>query len=188
MGLFDGVEAGWNSFKNKELKTVTDWVKDNTNIENTIVDYVKSDPQKAVKAVNQPVDTVFNQTWRLFKGGRNIGLLNDRGNEVIVNNVEPLGNNGPITKTIEEVTPVVTEAVEQGIKESNQPIWERESTVKILGEDGADKLQDMLNPARWGENAIDNLGVSDTTKDNLKKYLPVALAGGAALLLLSALK
>lgn len=188
MGLFDGVEAGWNSFKNNELKTVTGWVKDNTNVEKTIVDYVRSDPQKAAEAVNNPVNTSLNQAFRLFKGKRNVGLLNDRANEVIVNNVEPLGNNGPITKTIEEVTPVVTEAVEQGIKESNQPIWERESTIKILGEDGADTLQDVFNPARWGENAIDNLGVSDTTKDNLKKYLPVALAGSAALLLLLALK
>ena len=95
-----------------------------------------------------------------------------------------------VTEPLAETTiTTVKEAVEQGIKESNQPIWERDSTVKIIGEDGADKLQDILNPARWGENAIDNLiGVSDTTKDNLKKYLPVALAGGAALLLLSAFK
>ena len=188
MGLFDGFEAGINSFKNKELKAVTDWVKDNTDLDNKVVEYVKNDPQKAAQAVQNPINTSLNQAFKLFKGKRNIGLLNDRGNEVIVNNVEPLGNNGPITKTIEEVTPIVTEAVEQGIKEANQPIWERESTVKILGEDGADKLQDTLNPARWGENAIDNLGISDTTKDNLKKYLPVAIAGGVALLLLSALK
>lgn len=94
-----------------------------------------------------------------------------------------------LTEPLAETTiTTVKEAVEQGLKEANQPIWERESTVKILGEDGADKLQDTLNPARWGENAIDNLGIPDTAKDNLKKYLPVALAGGAALLLLSALK
>lgn len=185
MGLFDGVEAGWNSFKNNELKTVTNWVKDNTNLDDKVVDYVKKDPQKAVQAVQNPVNTSFNQLFRLTKGKHNIGLLNDKANEVIVNEI---GSNGPITKTIEEAAPIVTEAVEQGIEESTQPIWERESTVKILGEDGADKLQDVLNPARWGENAINNLGVSDTTKVNLKKYLPVALAGGAALLILSALK
>ena len=185
MGLFDGIEAGWNSFKNNELKTVTEWVKDNTDLDDKVVDYVKNDPQKAVEAVQNPVNTTFNQLFRLTKGKRNFGLLNDNVNEVIV---KEIGSKGPITKTVEEAAPIVTEAVEQGLEEANQPIWERESTKKILGEDGADKLQDVFNPARWGENAIDNLGVSDTTKVNLKKYLPVALAGGAVLLLLSALK
>ena len=117
-----------------------------------------------------------------------------------VNNMPVKEHNDPYTKLSEgfnqlteplaETTiTTVKEAVEQGLKEANQPIWERDSTVKIIGEDGADKLQDVLNPARWGENAIDNItGISDTTKDNLKKYLPVAAIGAAALLVLSALK
>ena len=163
MGLFDGVEAGWNSFKNKELKAVQDaWAtvyidKPKEIVETTIIepiktevlDYVKQDPIKAAEVVKDPVPQVIDQ----------LVTLNEETNPYI-----------------------------QGLKESTQPIWERESTVKILGEDGADKLQDALNPARWGENAINDLGVSDTTKESLKKYLPIALAGGAALLILSSFK
>lgn len=79
--------------------------------------------------------------------------------------------------------------VKQGWEESTQPIWERDSTKKIIGEDGADKLQDTLNPARWAENAIDDSGViPDEMKGTVKTILPVALIGGAALLLITALK
>ena len=180
MGLFDGFEAGWNSFKNKELKQAADWVKDNTDIDKKVVNYVKSDPQKATKTVKDPVSTTFNQLWKLSKGKYNIGALDDKTNEVVVS---ALGNNGPVVKAVTD-----PDTVTKAIEESNQPIWERDSTKEILGEDGADKLQDVFNPARWGENAIDDLGVSDNTKDALKKYLPVALAGGAALLLITALK
>ena len=92
-------------------------------------------------------------------------------------------------KTIYVDTPKkVIEAVDQGLKESSQPIWERDSTKEILGEDGADKLQDTLNPARWAENTIDRTPLSPENQESLKKYLPIAAIGAGALLLLAALK
>lgn len=180
MGLFDGPKAGWESFKKNELKQATDWVKDNTDIDKKVVDYVKSDPKKAAKTVKDPISTTFNQLWKVTRGKYNIGALDDKTNETVV---QALGNGGPVVKAVTD-----PETVTKAVEESTQPIWERDSTKTILGEDGADKLQDVFNPARWGENAIDDLGVSDNTKDALKKYLPVALAGGAALLLITALK
>jgi len=176
MGLFDGFEAGWNSFKNKELKQATQWVTENTGLDNKVVNYVKSDPQKATKAINKPFDTALNQLFKLSKGKANVGLLDDKTTEIVT---EPLGNNGPIIK-----------AIEQGVEESSQPIWERESTVKIIGEDGAKELENTLNPAAWIDNATDIIPdiIPQQAPDTVKKYLPVAALGAAVLLVVSALK
>lgn len=80
-----------------------------------------------------------------------------------------------------------TDALNTSISDSAKPIWDRESTKKILGEDGADKLQDTLNPARWVENAVDET-VPEPLRDVTKKAIPVAAIGGAALLALLILK
>lgn len=95
-----------------------------------------------------------------------------------------------VVDVLPEVVPeVIDPIVQQGWEESTQPIWERDSTEKILGEDGADKLQDTLNPARWAENTIDDSGViPDEMKGTVKTILPAVLIGGAALLLITALK
>ena len=191
MGTFDGVpilgdvEKAWNDNVAKPIndtvvQPTVNWVADNTGLKQQVTDYVINNPKKAEKIINDPFGSSLTQFWKLKTGKRNVGLLSDEGNETVLG---ISGADGPVQK-IEVVEPVI----EQAIEESTQPIWDRDSTKKVLGEDGADKLQDVLNPARWGENAIDNLGVSDTTKDNLKKYLPVALAGGAALLLVTALR
>ena len=91
-------------------------------------------------------------------------------------------------ETIESIPEKIADAIDQGVKESSQPIWERDSTKNNHREDGADKLQDIFNPARWAENAIEETPLSPENKDALKKYLPVVALGAGALILLSALK
>ena len=82
-----------------------------------------------------------------------------------------------------------TESIKRGWEESKVPIWDRQTTKEVLGEDGADQLQDTLNPARWAENAIDDSEIiPDEVKGTVKTILPAALIGGGALLLITALK
>lgn len=80
-----------------------------------------------------------------------------------------------------------TEFIKGGWEESTKPIWERDSTEKIFGEGAKDTAEDIFNPARWVDNAIDET-VPEPLRDVTKKALPVAAIGGAALLALLILK
>lgn len=77
------------------------------------------------------------------------------------------------------------DVVKQAAKESVQPIWERQTTKDILGEDGAKDLEKTLNPINWPENS--GL-VPEGTTETVKKYLPAVALGGLALLVITALK
>lgn len=143
------------------------------------------------------VDPAIIEEQRNAETKNNGGLI-DKLKDVVLDTVkkDPIKATEIIEepiKAVDVLPEIVPEVIEPTIQEiwqdSNKPIWERESTEKILGEDGADKLQDTLNPARWAENAIDDSGViPEEMKGTVKTILPVALIGGAALLLITALK
>lgn len=98
--------------------------------------------------------------------------------------------NNPLPQVITQLTTVNAEnnPYIQGMNESIQPIWERESTVKIVGEDGAKEIENTLNPTKWVENVDIPDIIPQQAQDTVKKYLPVAALGGIALLVLSAFK
>lgn len=61
MGLFDGIEAGWNSFKNNELKTVTD---------------VVTSPNPIVKLLTNPEKVANDPSYLLPEG---VNVLGNKG-------------------------------------------------------------------------------------------------------------
>ena len=122
MGLFDGFEAGWNSFKNNELKQVGDWavslVPDSKKKE--VVDWISENPEKAIKAKEKPVDVAVEQLYKVKSGKVNISpILDDTMQDTLlpdvgVTPVVPLGDTGPIVK--EEAATVIKEGGETVIK------------------------------------------------------------------------
>ena len=127
MGLFDGFEAGFNSFKNNELKKASDWavslVPDAQKKE--IANWVKENPEKAKKAVKKPFDTAVEQVYRLKAGKANISPVLDNATTDFIlsdgpsNPVIPIGDTGPTVK--DEVVPAVIdggEKVTETVKET----------------------------------------------------------------------
>jgi len=156
-----------------------------SNLEQKVLDFVKKDPKKAARALDKPAETTIEQIYKVTHGEANISpILDDSTNETISKVTGVIGTPDS-RKIIEEAS----KALEQGAKESTQPIWGRDSSKKIFGESGADDLQNIFNPARWVENGIDKTPIiPDNAKDTVKTYLPIVALGAGALFLLAALK
>lgn len=126
-------------------------VKDLTNVDDKVVEWVRSDPIKAAETVKNPLPQIVEQ-------------------------LQP--------KSVDEQISI--------IKDAAVPIWDRGSTKKLLGEEGAAELENNLNPIKWVENVdIPNIIpdlIPEQAKTTVKQYLPAVAIGAAALLLISALK
>ena len=178
MGLFDGFEAGWNSFKNNELKTITKAAEDTGKVLISPSPIVKviTNPQKAWEdptsvlpieiGSNGPVVKDLDEQWNEVKEDykkeveQNINLLtspNPLISAVTGNSDDILNFDKPATEKWENVTETVNETVVQPIVKETEKITE---TVK----------ETVTNVTK---------GVTDA--------LPIIAIGGAAVLVVSLL-
>lgn len=173
MGLFDGFEAGWNSFKNNELKAITKAAEDTGK--------VLISPSPIVKAITNPT-----KIWE------------DPASLLPIE----IGSSGPVVKDVEEQWKEVGDDYEDRVKKNVDILTSPNPLISAATGNVDDIFSDKPAAEKWGdvvspiENVVKDSGetvkktVTETIGNVTKGFseaLPVLAIGGAAVLLVSLL-
>lgn len=177
MGLFDGFEAGWNSFKNNELKTITKAAEDTGK--------VLISPSPIVKAITNP-----KKAWE------------DPASLLPIE----IGSNGPVVKNLDEQWNEVKEDYKEEVKQNIDLLTSPNPIISAATGNADDILSTKPATEKW-ENVTETIGdvVIEPIKDETEKItntiketftnvtkgvtgaLPIIAIGGAAVLVVSLL-